>query len=313
AMNELDNHDHSRFLTRTSGFVDDERSTLDASPQEMASVNVNKGILKEATIIQMCMPGAPTIYYGDEAGLAGFTDPDDRRTYPWGREDAELVSFFKDAIAVHKEVSALRTGSFAVLSSGTLGTFAFGRWDRATRAVIAVNNRRDARKMTVSVEALGLVDGEKLSLELLSDREGHSRPRTEHLIADGAVVVDVPAFGGAVLVSRQGSRESEPVVTSRPRVKSVYPKDGSIARTGPAPVEIAIEFTEPMSQRSIAGAFSISPAAPGNFVWNGNRAIFVPARPLPPGSYSAKLEPSVSALRGGFRLDRGYEWSFSVE
>ena len=36
----------------------------------------------EAIAIQMTWPGAPTLYYGDEAGVCGFTDPDNRRTYP---------------------------------------------------------------------------------------------------------------------------------------------------------------------------------------------------------------------------------------
>ena len=59
--------------------------------------------MREAVLIQMTWPGAPTIYYGDEAGLCGFTDPDNRRTYPWGREDQELIAYHKAAIKVHKE------------------------------------------------------------------------------------------------------------------------------------------------------------------------------------------------------------------
>ena len=43
----------------------------------------------------MTWVGAPTIYYGDEVGLCGFTDPDNRRTYPWGQEDKELLEFTK--------------------------------------------------------------------------------------------------------------------------------------------------------------------------------------------------------------------------
>lgn len=47
-------------------------------------------------MIQMTWPGAPTLYYGDEAGQVGFTDPDNRRTYPWGQEDQELIRFYKN-------------------------------------------------------------------------------------------------------------------------------------------------------------------------------------------------------------------------
>ena len=53
--------------------------------------------------MQMTLPGAPTVYYGDEAGLTGWTDPDNRRTYPWGRENVDLIEFYKKAIKFHKK------------------------------------------------------------------------------------------------------------------------------------------------------------------------------------------------------------------
>ncbi|GFI58869.1 amylopullulanase [Muribaculaceae bacterium] len=80
AMNELSNHDHSRFLTRTNRFV----GRTNSHGPEAADRNVNKAVMREAVVIQMTWPGSPTIYYGDEAGVTGFTDPDNRRTYPWG-------------------------------------------------------------------------------------------------------------------------------------------------------------------------------------------------------------------------------------
>ena len=60
---------------------------------ERASEHVKKPVLREAVVIQMTWPGAPTLYYGDEAGVCGWTDPDSRRTYPWGKEDLEPVSY----------------------------------------------------------------------------------------------------------------------------------------------------------------------------------------------------------------------------
>ena len=107
AMNELSNHDHSRFLTRTNHFV----GRTNSHGPEAANNNVNKAVLREAVVIQMTWPGAPTVYYGDEAGVTGFTDPDNRRTYPWGREDKELIRFHKDMIAIHKKNREFLTGS----------------------------------------------------------------------------------------------------------------------------------------------------------------------------------------------------------
>ncbi len=78
---------------------------------EAANEYVNKAVMREAVVMQMTWVGAPTVYYGDEAGVCGFTDPDNRRTYPWGHEDQELIAFHKEAIRIHKEHPALKTGS----------------------------------------------------------------------------------------------------------------------------------------------------------------------------------------------------------
>ena len=89
AMNELSNHDHSRFLTRTNGQV----GRIQSKGAKTAEEGINDAVMREAVIMQMTWPGAPTVYYGDEAGVCGFTDPDNRRTYPWGHEDQELIAF----------------------------------------------------------------------------------------------------------------------------------------------------------------------------------------------------------------------------
>ena len=68
---------------------------------ERASENVKKCVMREAVMIQMTWPGAPTLYYGDEAGVCGWTDPDSRRTYPWGREDLELMEFHRYMAGIH--------------------------------------------------------------------------------------------------------------------------------------------------------------------------------------------------------------------
>ena len=116
SMNELSNHDHSRFLTRTNKTV----GRLHTLGYEAANRGINKGIMKEAVVIQMTWPGAPTIYYGDEVGVAGWTDPDNRRTYPWGKEDIDLLEFHKAVIKIHKQYSALKTGSLIFLYMGSV-------------------------------------------------------------------------------------------------------------------------------------------------------------------------------------------------
>ena len=63
-MNELSNHDHSRFLTRTNHKV----GRVANLGSHAASEGINKAVLREAVVMQMTWPGAPTVYYGDEAG-----------------------------------------------------------------------------------------------------------------------------------------------------------------------------------------------------------------------------------------------------
>lgn len=99
AMNELSNHDHSRFLTRTNKKV----GRAEQLGTDAAGRGINKAVMKEAVVFQMTWPGAPTLYYGDEAGQVGFTDPDNRRTYPWGSEDMDLLNFHREMIRIHKE------------------------------------------------------------------------------------------------------------------------------------------------------------------------------------------------------------------
>ena len=157
SMNELSNHDHSRFLTRTNHRVGRTASV----GAEAANEGVNKAVFMEAVIIQMTWPGAPTIYYGDEAGVCGWTDPDNRRTYPWGSEDQELIAFHKAAIAMHKSQEVLKTGSYKPLV-GEYNLIAYGRFNQKDAVVVIVNNSEDERRVRVPVWELGITDKDEM-------------------------------------------------------------------------------------------------------------------------------------------------------
>ena len=122
AMNQLSNHDHSRFLTRTNQMV----GRTGTMGPDRAGENIKLCVLREAVVIQMTWPGAPTLYYGDEAGVCGWTDPDSRRTYPWGSEDLELIEFHRYMTGIHKRVPAFRKGSVKPLAAG-YQKIAYGR------------------------------------------------------------------------------------------------------------------------------------------------------------------------------------------
>ncbi len=146
AMNELSNHDHSRFLTRTNRRV----GRMNTLGSDAASQGIDKGVMREAVVMQMTWVGAPTVYYGDEAGMCGFTDPDDRRTYPWGKEDQELLSFHKEAICIHKDNPVLTHGSTCFLALENQ-LISYGRFDEENQIVVVVNNSREEREVNIPV------------------------------------------------------------------------------------------------------------------------------------------------------------------
>lgn len=135
AMNQLSNHDHSRFLTRTNRRVGRIASVGSAA----ASEGIMPCCMREAILIQVTWPGAPCVYYGDEAGVCGWTDPDNRRTYPWGREDRQLLDFYKQMIGMHRCYDALRTGSFKYLT-GMKGVISYARFNAEECFIVVVNN-----------------------------------------------------------------------------------------------------------------------------------------------------------------------------
>ena len=151
SMLELSNHDHSRFLTRTNGKV----GRMAQLGSAAAGAGVRIPVMREAIVLQMTLSGAPTVYYGDEAGQVGFTDPDSRRTYPWGREDKDLLQFYKEMIRIHKSHEALRTGSIKELGCGQ-GYISFGRFTDREVIVCIVNEDTAEREVTVPVWELGI-------------------------------------------------------------------------------------------------------------------------------------------------------------
>lgn len=95
-LNLLDSHDTARFVSLARG---------------------DRSALRLATLFQMTYPGAPSIYYGDEIGLEGKHDPDNRRAFPENHSawDRELLHEFQRLIALRHARPALRRGSYEVL------------------------------------------------------------------------------------------------------------------------------------------------------------------------------------------------------
>ena len=145
AMNSLGTHDTPRILTLlgAGGERRDRSRDWRASFRlEGDALRMAKERLRSAALLLFCFPGSPTVYYGDEAGMEGFEDPFNRRPYPWGREDGELLEWFKQLGALRKDHPALRRGTIRyVAAEGPL--LAFARADDGEE-LLCVCNAGDA-------------------------------------------------------------------------------------------------------------------------------------------------------------------------
>ena len=110
-MNFLSTHDTPRILTVLGADhvpgSKEERAVFRLSP---ARRQLGLKRLRLAALVLFTFPGAPTVYYGDEAGMEGWEDPFNRAGYPWGQEDSELKSFFSKLAHLRREQPALQAG-----------------------------------------------------------------------------------------------------------------------------------------------------------------------------------------------------------
>ena len=194
AMNELSNHDHSRFLTRTNHKVG---RTNTMGPQA-AEQDVNKAVFREGVVMQMTWVGAPTIYYGDEAGVCGFTDPDNRRTFPWGREDQQTIAFHKDIIRLRKENDELRRGSLIYVDAD-YNYLAYGRFHRQGKCLILINNNNQAITKDVPAWVIGTPKKGRMRVLLQSYQDGYTLEGTEYEMKAGKIHIELPKTSATIL------------------------------------------------------------------------------------------------------------------
>jgi glycosidase len=173
SMNLVDSHDTTRILTDLLGSTQ---------------------ALRDVATLQMTWKGAPTIYYGDEAGLEGLTDPDDRRTFPWGHEDTSLQDFYRKLISIRQSHPALRDGSVSPLVlDNAHRILGFLRVDLTERVAVLINDGHSAR--TVSVTIPNAPNGTRLV-----DALGGGR----YTVKNGKLRVSVAALASRILVPANG-------------------------------------------------------------------------------------------------------------
>ena len=135
------------------------------APRALTVLDRDRAALRLATFLQLVLPGAPSIYYGDEIGMEGAGDPDCRRAFPVGPAagDRELRAFVQAVIAARRDNLALRHGTVQVLAA-TRSAVALLREAEGQRAVVVINAGRQAE--AISVELPRPVWGRLRALEL---------------------------------------------------------------------------------------------------------------------------------------------------
>ena len=197
AMNQLSNHDHSRFLTRTNR----KTGRLHTSGTFEADTGVNIGIMKEAITFQMTWPGAPTIYYGDEIGMTGWTDPDNRRPFRCDDMNDDILSYHKCLIKIRHNREIFRNGSLDYLYMG-YGLICYGRWNKNDYGTVILNNQYKSTELSVPVWRLGAKNGDTMISLVISNMTSFVQNNTVYIVKNGCIKVSLPPFSSCIIAKK---------------------------------------------------------------------------------------------------------------
>lgn len=215
AFNMLGTHDTERILTVLGGApapheLSDEQKF--AYRLNEGQLGLAKGRLWLAALLQMCLPGVPSIYYGDEAGAQGYADPYNRQTFPWDHIDQDCQTIYRNAALLRTQLPPLTQGRFAPLELGNQDIFGFSRQmgsaaDKNREAVVLIVNRSLSEAHEVCVPRQAAHVQEVISGRLLEGEEPcaampcglEASEACEQGECWGRVKLTLPPLGSAVL------------------------------------------------------------------------------------------------------------------
>ena len=150
-MNLLGTHDTERILTSLAG--ESSAGHTNAELHRLRMTDEQRALAKKRLMslytVLATLPGIPTIFYGDEAGLEGYSDPFNRMPYPWGREDSDILSHYRLIGKIRRGSEVYKKGDFELLELSE-DMFAFRRIYKGTSYVTVLNN--SDKPISVSAE-----------------------------------------------------------------------------------------------------------------------------------------------------------------
>ena len=168
-MNLLGTHDTERIITVLGGICREGRSNKELATLRMdngrRSYAVNK--LMIAYTILATVPGIPTVFYGDEAGLEGYGDPFNRMPYPWGKEEQRLIRHYRAIGEIRNNNDVYKEGDFKLLHLDDK-LLIFSRTDGKDSYVTIVNNSDKALHLSFSDNAEELICKKQRNIFTLS-------------------------------------------------------------------------------------------------------------------------------------------------
>ncbi len=211
-MNPLGTHDSMRILTALGAQSLEEMSRERKSRSFLGEGEYVKAyrLLKMASLMQMMLPGVPCIYYGDEAGMEGYNDPFNRRCYPWGREDQQLLSWYHALTAIRKKHRRFFAQTDCRVLTSEEGLFGFMRkgLDRARGSkgekehILLTYVNRDKRDRYVQIYEENYLSygGKEWKSLLLGQTEEEIYLGEIERVDEGLLEIRIPADYGYVLL-----------------------------------------------------------------------------------------------------------------
>lgn len=254
-MNLVGSHDTTRILSYLDGIGDD-RNQKDINSAFPTYENTSWDAKQRQYLVaflQFTYAGAPTIYYGDEIGMVGSDDPDDRRAFEWGQGNKELVTYYATLAEVRDTYSALRTGSVETFDAGNNNVLAYVRRDAKNEMIVLANNGTSTATVTLDLAQLD-VDAKELR-DLLDDSVAYE-------VSGDKATVTVAARRGVILVDKHAVKN---IKVNENALAPAYDK----AYVVPVVSERPFDKPEKPNKPNKPSTPSV-PSTPGNSGNNGN-------------------------------------------